>query len=64
MNCELSIENIMSNVKEGNRFVIRIQNRKENVFIEVKLNAEQFSNLIMGNVIDGILKTKGASKLA
>jgi len=56
--CNVSIGRVMSS-EEGQYFAITIQNRKEGLYLEVKLNAEQFANLMVGQMIpDAILNDR------
>jgi len=50
--CNISVGRVNSNTEEGNYFVVRIQNRKEKIDLEVKLNAEQFANMLTGMMVD------------
>ena len=50
--CNISVGWVNSNTEEGNYFVVRIQNRKEKIDLEVKLNAEQFANMLTGMMVD------------
>lgn len=50
--CNISVGRVNSNTEDGNYFVVRIQNRKEKIDLEVKLNAEQFANMLTGMMVD------------
>jgi len=56
--CNVSIGRVIS-TDEGTYYAIKIQNRKEKIDIEVKMNAEQFANLLTGQMImDAELKDR------
>ena len=46
--CEVSMGRIITGHKKS-YYTIRIQNRKENIWLEIKMNSDQFSSLIIGS---------------